>query len=220
VTIIVQSHASLEIEGDVSASGIVTEGSKYDSSDDKDTALWINGINNDGATVYEGEPRITFPVFDYAKYKEDAIASSDGSYFNGDQTFSNRTFSPANGVVYVDGNVTISGTCNFNGGIVADNINITGTLNQIKAGDRNIIIAKSGDILISGRLEAEEALVYAEQDISTHEKWGAAVYVSGCMLAKRDIKMWNTRTDLEYVHIYMAPEAMEEGGIEILSWNE
>ena len=217
--IIVQNHATLVITGDVSSTGIITEGNKYHSSDNKDKDLSINGDVSDTAVVYEGKPRITFPVFDYVQYKQDSIDSADGSYYSGNQTFNGQTFNPNNGIIYVDGDVTIQGTCTFNGGLIADNINVVGTLDQVKKLNKNIIVAKNGDILISGRLVIAEALVFAEQDIQTHEKWGATVTVNGCMLAGRDIRMWNTRTELDYNHVYIKPDSIE-GGFSILSWNK
>ena len=219
VSLIVQPHAQLTITGDVSATGIVTEGNKHYNSDNKDTDLWINGVNNDGATIYEGANRITFPEFDYTKYKE--TAQDDGLYYSSSQVFNSQTLSPNNGIVYVDGDVTIQGTCTLNGGMIADTVTIPGTLNQVKTGDRNVIIAKEGDIQISGRLETGEALVYAEQDIYTHEQWGAAVAINGIMLAKRNISMWNFRTDIDYAYVYILPPDMteESSGFRVISWN-
>jgi len=219
VYLIVQPHAQLTITGDVSATGIVVEGNQHYNSDNKDTDLWINSVNNDGATIYEGTIRITFPDFDYAKYKE--AAQDDGLYYSSSQNFNNQTLSPDNGIVYVDGDVTVQGTCTLNGGMIADTITISGTLDQAKTGDRNVIIAKEGDIQISGRLETEEALVYAEQDIYTHEHWGAEVVINGIMLAKRNITMWNFRTDIDYSYVYILPPDMteESSGFRVISWN-
>ncbi len=77
VNLIVQSHAQLTISGDVSATGEVWEGSQHYDSDNKDTDLYINGVANDAATIYEGAAPITVPVFDYDAYKEEAVASGN-----------------------------------------------------------------------------------------------------------------------------------------------
>ena len=220
VYLIVQPHARLDITGDVSATGIVQEGNQHYSSDNKDDDLYINGQANDAATVYEGANRITFPVFDFTKYKEAAIDSGD--YYNSDQVFNSSSLSPGNGIVYVDGDVEILGNCTLNGGLIANRIQISGTLNQIKTGDRNVIASKDEDIAISGRLETEEAIVMAQQDIRTHEHWGAEVSINGTMLAKRDVQMWNFRTEIDYNHIYIYPIDMtdESSGFDVISWNE
>jgi hypothetical protein len=216
----VQPHARLDINGDVSASGIVQEGNQHYNSDNKDTDLYINGLANDAATIYEGATRITFPVFDFTKYKE--AAQDSGDYYDTDQIFNAATMSPGNGIVYVDGDATIQGACTLNGGLIANNIFITGTLIQVKTGDRNVIAAKAQDIQISGRLEVEEAIVFASQDIWTHENWGAQVFVNGTMLAKRNVSMWNFRTEIDYTHIYIYPVdlAPESSGVWLVSWNE
>ncbi|MGB2600461.1 MAG: hypothetical protein WBD00_05405 [Candidatus Omnitrophota bacterium] len=220
VYLIVQPHARLDISGDVSATGIVEEGNQHYNADNKDSDLFINGQANDAATIYEGANRITFPVFDFTKYKEAAIDSGD--YYNSDQTFNSATLSPGNGVVYVDGDVEILGDCTLNGGLIANNIQISGTLNQVKTGDRNVIASKDQDIAISGRLLTEEAVVLAQQDIRTHEHWGAEVSINGTMLAKRDVQMWNFRTEIDYNHIYIYPIDMtdESSGFNVISWND
>jgi hypothetical protein len=220
VYISVQPHARLDITGDVSATGIVQEGNQHYNSDNKDDDLYINGQANDSATIYEDANRITFPVFDFTKYKEAAIDSGD--YYDSDQIFNATTFSPGNGVVYVDGDVQILGNCTLNGGLIADNIEITGTLNQVKSGDRNVIASKDRDISIAGRLLTEEAIVLAQQDIRTHENWGADVSINGTMLARRNVQMWNFRTEIDYNHIYIYPIDMadESSGLSVVSWNE
>lgn len=219
VYLTVQPHARLDINGDASATGIVQEGNQHYSSDNKDSDLFINGLANDAATIYEGAARITFPVFDFTRYKE--AAEDSGDYYDTDQIFNAATLSPANGIVYVDGDATIQGACTLNGGLIADNIFITGTLTQVKTGSRNIIAARDQDIRISGRLEVEEAIVFASQDILTHENWGAQVFVNGTMLAKRDVTMWNFRTEIDYTHVYIYPVdlAPESSGLRLVSWN-
>lgn len=225
VYLIGQPSSHLAITGDVSATGIVQEGSKHDQSDNKDTNIYINALNNDAATVYEGANRIIFPVFNYGVYKQAAIGSDPDNpedYYSSDQTFTG-TLSPTNGIVYVDGDVTISGTCTLNGGMIAESIYIPGgaTLQQVKSGTRNVIIAKDSDITVAGRLCVGEAVVYAAQDIQTRENWGADVEINGCMLASRDIRMWNFRTSVNYNHVYILPPDMaaEMSGFSVVSWN-
>ena len=219
----------LTIAGDVSATGIVKEGTRYDqgSWDWWDNHVVINGASDDTAVVYEGADRITFPSFDYSKYKEEAIASGD--YYSSDQTFSSVTLSPGNGIVYVEGDATFNGTSVLNGGIIADNITIrrsggsSAIFTQYKSGDRNIIVAKNGDIEIRGRFAVEEALVYAAQDIATLQVL-SFVDVNGLMLARGDINMWNVVTSIDYKYVYSVPSDMlgEDGEdfFQVVSWNE
>ncbi len=215
--------AWLLITGDVSAVGIVKEGTEYDqgSGDWWDNHVVINGDADDTATVYEGEDRVTFPTFDYMGYQELAVDSGD--YYNSDQVFNGVNFMPANGIVYVDGDAEFRGTCTINGGIVADSITVVGTLNVNKAGTRNVVIAKNGDIRVFGRLYTEEALVYALQDIASLQVL-ADIDINGIMMARRDINMWNFLTLVDYTYAYIAPSDMMgedgEATYRLVSWNQ
>ncbi|MBD3295791.1 MAG: hypothetical protein GF392_00295 [Candidatus Omnitrophica bacterium] len=214
--------AWLDIAGDVSATGIVKEGTRYNNGswDLLDNHVEINGDSNDSATVYEGEDRITFPTFDYMAYKELAVDSGD--YYSTDTEFDSVALTPDNGVVYVDGEATFRGISSITGGIVADQIRIINTLNQYRSGTRNVIMAKNGDIRIFGKLYTEEALVMASQDI-TSRQLGADIDINGILLAKRNIDMWNFLTYIDYNYVFISPGDMmsEEGEstFELVSWN-
>lgn len=208
------------ILGDVSAVGIVQEGSKHDQADSIDDGVFINGANNDAAAVLEGQNRISYPEFEYDVYKQEAIDSGD--YYNSNQTFNGVTLSPGNGVIYVDGNVTIRGTCTLNGGLIADDINIEGTLIQNKSGNRNLIIARNKDVSIFTELTTEEAIVYAKRDLRTRAA-GTVVDITGIVLAERDMSFWNVQTNVTYTykltHPSDLPGTSEEDMIQVVSWN-
>ncbi|MDD4012597.1 MAG: hypothetical protein PHW14_00185 [Candidatus Omnitrophica bacterium] len=219
VNLYCQPHATLTIDGDVSATGIVQEGTKHYDADNKDENLFINGVDDDAATIYEAADRITFPELDLPKYKQDAIDSGD--YYSSDHIFLFSTLSPGNGVVYVEGDAIIMGSCVLNGGLIADSITIIGTLDQNQDTSCDIIAAKNGDVIMLGALNVERAIVYASKDIYTLQGWGPSVKINGIMLARRDISMWNFRTEIDYHHIYMVPEHMteESSGFEVVSYN-
>ena len=115
-----------------------------------------------------------------------------------------------------------NGTVNLYGGIIADNIDVNGTLNQFKAGERNLIVAKDGDVVVRQRLDIEEGIVFASEDIYTHSQWGSEVVVNGIMMALEDISFWNFRTEIDYHHVYILPVDMteESSGLRVVSWNE
>lgn len=216
--------ALLTIVGDVSATGIVKEGTKYNTGswDWMDNNVFINGANDDAATVYEGENRITFPSLDYLKASYRQAAIDSGDYYGSNQVFNSASLSPGNGVVYVDGNAVFVGSCTLSGGIIADDISITNTLSQSKAGDKNVILATDGDIKIRGRLFVDEALVYASQDIKSIQAF-AEIDINGTMLAGRDIRMWNVWTLINYNYVSMMPEDLMgpdgENSFNLVSWN-
>jgi len=213
----------LNITGDVSATDIVVEGSRHNTGswDWWDNHVVINGQSNDSATVYEGADWITFPTFNYSNYQQEAIDSGD--YYSSSQTFNNQTLSPGNGIVYVDGDATFTGTCTLNGGIIADEIIVLGTFLQEKVGTRNVIIAKVGDIRVFGRFYTEEALVFATQDIASLQIL-AEIEINGILLAKRDSVMWNFITLIDYNYVYLSPSDMlgEDGEdvFKVTSWNK
>jgi cytoskeletal protein CcmA (bactofilin family) len=213
--------ASLEITGDVSATGIVVEGTEYITDDTYDNKVYINGFNNDSAVVSEGADPITFPTFKYTDYQQAADAAGD--YYTGNRSFTG-TLTPTGGVIYVDGDVSITGNCTLNGGLIANNITISGgffgatlTQNAVAEDKNNVIIAKSGDILIYGRLFTERALLYASQDIRAAQAL-AEIDVNGIMLAGRDIRMWNFITIIDYNYVSMSPDIEET--FSVVSWNK
>jgi len=215
----------LTVTGDVSATGMVKEGIRHDqgTNDMWDNKVFINGANDDTAIVYEGENRITFPSFDYLKasYRQTAIDSGD--YYSSNQNFNSASLAPAGGIVYVEGNAVFTGECTLNGGIIADDILITGFLTQIKTGDKNVILAAEGDIKIRGEFSVDEALVYAAQDIKSIQAL-AEININGTMLAGRDISMWNVLTLIQYNYIPMAPVDLMgpdgESSFSLKSWNK
>lgn len=212
----------LRINGTVSATGIVKEGHKYDQGvgDKWDDNLVINGDNDDTAAVLENQPRVTFPTFDYAYYKSVAIANGD--YYSGSTVFHDMDLVPAGGIIYVDGDVVFNGSNTLAGGIVAERIKILGSLEQSKAGDMNVIIAKDDDIRVRGRLYTEEALVFAAKDLESIDVL-AEIELNGVVLAKRDIEMWNVQSFVTYSYIPVAPVGMGNSSGEepfrVISWN-
>lgn len=216
--------ASLTVVGTVSATGEVKEGSRVHVTDGLlggflDYHVYINGVNEDNAAVLEGEPRKRLPKFDYDKYREEAV--DGGDYYDTGQTFNNQTLSPANGIIFVDGNASILGNCTLNGGIVADSITIFGRLTQNRAGTRNVVISRINDISILGKFETQEAVVYAGRDILSLAV-GADIDINGVMLAKRDIYMWNFLTYIDYNYLETYPSDMGDADDQlfgVVSWN-
>ncbi|MFH1394949.1 MAG: hypothetical protein ABIH09_02195 [Candidatus Omnitrophota bacterium] len=214
----------LTVNGDVSATGIVKEGQKYNSGnmDKWDDNVAINGAANDTAMVYENQDRITFPTFEYMNTVYKQAAQDSGDYYSSNVTFNSATLSPTNGIIYVDGNVNFLGNCILNGGIIAEDILVAGSLYQFKSGDKNVILAKDGDIKISGVFSVNEALVFAAQDIKSIVAQ-AVLNVNGIILAGRNIDMWNVLTTIQYTYVAVSPsDLMGEDGTDtfsLVSWN-
>ena len=229
--------AFIYITGDVAASHWVVEGSKHDDPGGSDWRFWlwdllddrvyINGASNDSAVVYESQPNLVFPTFDYDKYRQAAI--DGGSYYNAPQTFDSVTLSPAQGIVYVEGAVVFDGVNTLNGGIIADSIEIRGKLFQYETEhNRNVVLAKNGDIDIAWKFYTEKALVYASQDIRTISIFGffddVDIEINGLMLAGRNISFWDLATIINYQYVPVFPvDMMDENGeamFQVISWNK
>jgi len=228
----------------------VSETATYTTDDDTQVYIrvgWLSWINVDGVQYSGGHDAhhdwnhaaVNFPEFDYGYYRDQAIDSGD--YYAGDQIFDDKTLNPANGVVYVEGTATFHGTNHLYGGLMADEIVVEdvrtgwfsrreGKLQQHKAGDKNVIVSRSGDIRIGygksgwvslrGELEAEEALIYAESDFVVLET-GARVDVNGVIIAgSGDINLWEFFAYITYTHAMPVVKFGPDVDLaRIVSWN-
>ncbi|MFH1799016.1 MAG: pilus assembly PilX N-terminal domain-containing protein [Candidatus Omnitrophota bacterium] len=207
--------STLIVNGDVSASHHV-----YTS-----TGFW--GTLQINGSITEDADSITFPRFDYDAYKQ--VAQEAGDYYNSDAVFTG-TLSPANGIIYVKGTATFIGACTLTGGIIAKQIKIGDDDNSAdfyqhknELVNRNVIIAKNGDIKIWGRFDVQEALVYAEKSIKIKENWSIA-NVTGILLAGENIEMWNKFTLITFNYRNVIPENMTNADgeeiFQLISWNK
>ncbi|MFH1305949.1 MAG: hypothetical protein ABIH74_06080, partial [Candidatus Omnitrophota bacterium] len=89
-------------------------------------------------------------------------------------------------------------------------------------GDYNMVVARGGNISVFGRIDTEEALIYAQQDFVAVQ-WGAVVDISGIMLAGRKINIDNVFANIDYKYIRTIPSGTGTGDngteVEIVSWN-
>lgn len=182
---------------------------------------------------------VTFPSFDYAYYKQKAI--DGGDYYAGDTVFNAQNLSPASGLIYVDGIATFKGTCNLNGSIIANEINVesysTGWFNITRGRLRqhvggilpyDFIVANLGNIEVgnkdgwfyrAGDLEADAALIYAVNDIRTLGI-GTIIDITGSIVAGGDINLWEFIAYITYTHQLPTVEfGTNQPLVEIVSWN-
>jgi len=162
--------------------------------------------------------------------------SLSDDYYNGDQIFgaynTTPTLDPVHGIIYVDGNVTFRGTVNLYGGIIANNITVAskltspisiGELHQLKTTPtdlrRNIIISQQ-DILIGGRLYAEEALIFANRDFRVLQGVDL-IDIDGTMIAGRDLNIWDFVCLVDYDHVMVVPDrSHQDVWVQVVSWNQ
>ena len=173
---------------------------------------------------YDGT--VTFPTFDYLFYKNLALTGGgegvDHFSSSGETEFVDATLNPVNGIVYVEGTARFRGTCHVNGGIVADKIIVQGELYQHKAGMYNVVISRTDHLRVMGRLDVEEAVVFAGDDFRIFDT-GVIVNITGTLIAKGYLHVWDKKTFITYNHKLLDPGGMlgPEGSnpIYVVSWN-
>ncbi|MBL7158037.1 MAG: pilus assembly PilX N-terminal domain-containing protein [Candidatus Omnitrophica bacterium] len=199
------------------------------AGDDISKSTGFLGFINIAGTETEDAGMVSFPEFDYDYYKTLAQDSSD--YYSSNTTIGSTStttnLSPGNGVVYVDGMLTLRGTINLTGGIVAEKIEVRGQLNQTKdtSHNTNVIIAKGGgspgDIKIFNELATEEAVVYATRDFDVVAAF-SVVNVTGALIAGRNIRVWDAASFVTYNHYILTPGGLSgddsDDTISIVAW--
>ncbi|HTL70521.1 MAG TPA: hypothetical protein VL404_04430 [Candidatus Eisenbacteria bacterium] len=111
------SGGTMTVTGDIQAAGNYT--------DSGGSSTTVNGTATPSFST-----AVAFPTVDYSYYQ--TIAQTNGYYVNGNVTYASGAMpaSPAGGVIYVNGDVTINGTQNTNACIVA-----TGSITISKTGN-------------------------------------------------------------------------------------
>lgn len=154
-----------------------------------------------------------FPTFDFAYYQ--AQAQANGYYFNGNRTYSTANSLPAaaNGIIFINGNVTISNTQTTTSCIVATgNITISGGQVTINNPDTlPALVTQNGYITISGtgnsnpaRLNAN-GLIYSGNNFSITGNHHNVDIDDGLILAKGSILgnySGGAHNDLEVEYAY------------------
>lgn len=222
-------NGDIYAEGDVSVDGTVN-GDIYTSSGS------ISGTNSGSQTT--GAGAVTFPVVDSSYYQ--AIAQANGYYYSSDTTFSSGSpipSAPTGGVIFVSGNITITGdhatqACIFATG----NVTITNSGNDrpnttiqqystypalVALG--NITINSTGNASQGGSFEAD-GLVYAGGDfhITGNHYDNPRVEINGTIIARGDLKSETTSwTTLNLNYVKQAPPGFDVGNstLQIASYN-
>lgn len=107
---------------------------------------------------YPGVAKIPYPTFDFNYYYN--LASNGGLLYTGNQTFNNKTLAPGNGVMYVNGNVTFTGTSKLTGVLVATgSITLQNTFTQTQVSTYPALMSRDSNITTSGTMTTD-GLIY------------------------------------------------------------
>lgn len=193
---------TLTITGDVESLSTITSGSN----------MTISGGSTSNAST-----TVAFPTVDFSYYQ--TIATTNSQYFNSNKTYASGTIpaSPAGGVIFVNGNVTINGTQNTTAAIIA-----TGNITIAKTGSTYprvtvhqysnypALMTQTGNITVTSTGSASPdayltvtGLVYSGNNFSVSTGNHFNMTVTGSILAKgtystTGMTAWNV-TGVSYV---------------------
>jgi hypothetical protein len=141
------SASAMRIYGDVHANQNILEGPGNPTVDADATAGGIIQITPTGAAI-EGAPARELPEFNFDSYRD--LAIEGGIYYEGDQVFAGETLAPSNGIVYVNGDVTIANQSYLYGTLVANgNIQVDNRFDQFQ------IISNRPALLATGHVDLD-----------------------------------------------------------------
>jgi hypothetical protein len=158
----------------------------------------ITGTKTDHA------PAVSLPSFDAAFFNYYInMATTGGSIYtppSGTQVFSAMTLTPTNGVIYVNGNVSIENDVNLTGCIIATgdiwvNFIVDGTFSQTQVGNLPALMSRGGGIWVWSPTTLN-GLVYAAGDILTLSLWGTYgnISINGEIMSKGNVTVADKAT--------------------------
>ncbi|KQC04568.1 MAG: hypothetical protein APR54_08770 [Candidatus Cloacimonas sp. SDB] len=209
---------SKKITGNISSSTeIKMTGSTKISGDAAAPVVSFSGSAISGTVTIEAVDQLIIPDIDLTSYYEHAQAN--GQVFDGNQQFSGSgNLEPAGGIMWVNGDIRISGSNNMIGCFIATgSIKISGSGDQTKVDNFPAFISRDSDIDISGSGKSH-GLIYAGQDF---DKSGSGDHI-GSILSKGNFKSSGSWSVLTYENSKPNSPDVEEGSevisqIEIIS---
>ena len=212
----------LTLDGPVGGNLLNVTGNVYGAS----TVSTSSSVTVSGSQNQNWTQTVSFPTVDFSYYQ--TIATTNGYYYNSDQTFSSGTLpgSPGGGVIYVNGNVTIQGTQNVTACIIA-----TGNITIQKSGSTYprvtvneytnypALMTQNGSIAFTSTGNGEAyltatGLVYSGNNFSIDTGNHDAITITGSVLAKGVIDTdgmtaWN---NLNVNYVSQSPPGVTSSG--------
>lgn len=159
--------AAFTINGNVHANGDIISSGGAKNGDFTNTAvITANGTIGDlDATLQPGSPTRTLPTFDFDSFRE--LAITNGIYYSNTVTLANWNGTPSNGIVYVNGNVTVKNHSSLCGTLVANgDITVINQFNHTAfQGTTNMpALLSTGNIDLDNR-ETYNGVIYADGNV-------------------------------------------------------
>ena len=146
-----------------------------------------------GQAVVEGNtvgdwPMIRFPVLNFDIYHQ--LACEGGVVYEGDQTFSDTTLQPGNGIVWVNGDVTFTSHNHINGCVVAtgdikQSGHLTNSLVTVGDSELPVLMSRDGSILIGGQTDINGLIYSLTGDVDL--RGGSDSYIYGKIFAGANV---------------------------------
>jgi len=189
--------------GDIYANGDVTfSGTSFEMTADGSiyTTGTVNWVPPDvpATHVHQGVAPVNMPVIDLDYYKSIA-----GTTYNGNVTFNDSNMAGLSGVVYVKGNVNISGNYTGQAVIVATGkVQITGNVTAGNPDCDTLVIMSPKSIKINGNVHID-GLIYAHSVLEESDtSVGGNVEINGAIIA--DVVRTNGGISITYDDVWKA----------------
>jgi Tfp pilus assembly protein PilX len=170
--------------GDIYANGDITfDGTTFDMTSDGSiyTTGSVNWVPDDvpATQVHQGVAPMTMPVIDVDYYQSIATTT-----YNGNVTFNDSNLAGLSGVIFVKGNVNISGSYTGQAVIVATGkIKITGNVTATSPDEDTLVLMSPKSITIAGNAHVD-GLIYAHSVLDDAETTiSGNVEINGAIIA-------------------------------------
>ncbi len=166
--------AAFTIRGNIHSNQEITSGSGADQGDflpaSNATEVVISAVGDiapgweGGNVTYSSEPDPReLPEFDFDSYRQ--LAIEDGIYIDGDLDERHWNSAPANGIIYVNGDVVLSGNSSIHGTLVVNgNVTFQNNYSQTAFAEGMPAVLSKGSVDMSNRGRIE-GLVYAAVNV-------------------------------------------------------
>jgi hypothetical protein len=209
---------------DISGNGLLRNG----SHSNQDTIVWgscevqtgsvdsvLTSTTGGAANIASGQvnssvPRVSLPELDFDHYY--TIARANGQIYIGDKTLKG-TYAPPGGVMWVVGNVTIQGTTDFTGMLVATgDIYQAGSCTQTPVNGMPALVSRNGKIDFQGN-GSFRGLIYTRSGI---------VDIHGNSTIKGSIMSWGNvlcRGNWGLIdYEETTPQLLDDPRVRVLAW--
>lgn len=170
------ASGAFTINGNVHANGDITSSSGGQNGDINGNVSAVGTIGNVDGTLQPGAPYRELPAFDFDSFR--TLAIQGGAYYPTNKTFTSELISGGtNGIIYINGNVSIENSCRLNGTLVAN-------------GTVTIDSKFEGQISVPG-LYYPAIVCRGNMDLNNRTRWLGMLYSEGNITLRNNMEILN-----------------------------